>query len=637
MSLDSELTPGLRRARAALARQRSAYAPPPRLTVSEFADREIVVTSGPLAGTHWQTAFAPYQRGIMDAVHEPGVEFIVVMGSSQWGKTSCAVNVVAYFMAHDPSPILVVEPTVDPMAKDFSRVRLRPVIEASPALKSRVSKLRSRDAANTMLQIQFQGGDIAIGGANSAASLAARARRILILDEIDRYPHELSDEGSTIEIALTRTRAFSRRRKVMMLSSPTITGAPIHAWFERGDRRRYHVPCPACGDAHPYRWRDVRWTDDDPDTARIHCPTCGHGLDDAERVAALGRGTWIADAPERRQRDTVSFHLWAAYSPLERLADGVRAFLRAREEQKRGDRAVMHTWSNVVLGEPVDPDDGQGVEPHVLLARREPYEAPAPEGVAAITLGVDVQDDRLEVLAVGWGPGEEAWLLDRGLIPGDTSRPEPWDGLAEALRATYRHAGSEDLPVAAMCVDSGGHRTSEVYEFVHKHQAQRVFATIGRDGQRPVVSSPSPRKWGRGLRQVPLYTIGIDAAKALLLSRLALTEAGPGFVHVPVVDWADHELAEQLTSERLVTRFVRGVPHAVWQLVRPGAHNEMLDAWVLALAALRLTVATQLERLHVELLARASDRAAGHEPGPPPPPPARPRWLGDRRQWFTRR
>jgi phage terminase large subunit GpA-like protein len=133
----------------ALARVRKGYAPPPDLTVSEFADKEIVVTSGPLAGTHWRTDFAPYQRGIMDVFHEPGVEVAVVMGSSQWGKTASAVNIVAYHIAHDPCPILVVEPTVDPMAKDFAKNRLDTVINASPALRGRVGKKRAKDASNT--------------------------------------------------------------------------------------------------------------------------------------------------------------------------------------------------------------------------------------------------------------------------------------------------------------------------------------------------------------------------------------------------------------------------------------------------------------------------------------------------------
>lgn len=224
---------------------RALWAPPPELLVSEFADEHLIVTSGPLATSRWQTSFMPYQAGILDAFFEPAIEIVVLQASSQVGKTSAAVVMVAYHIAHDPCPILVVEPTVDPMAKDFSKNRLDPIIAASPPLRDSVSKKRAKDSSNTMLQKTFKGGSLSIGGANSAASLAARTIRLLILDEIDRYPPELPGEGATIQIALKRTAAYRGRRRVMMLSSPTLKGAPIDSWFHRGDQRRFYVPCPA--------------------------------------------------------------------------------------------------------------------------------------------------------------------------------------------------------------------------------------------------------------------------------------------------------------------------------------------------------------------------------------------------------
>jgi hypothetical protein len=73
---------------AVLRTVRRGFLPPPELRVSEFSDAHIMVTSGPLSGSRWQTSFAPYQKGILDAFHEAGVEIVVVKGSSQWGKTA---------------------------------------------------------------------------------------------------------------------------------------------------------------------------------------------------------------------------------------------------------------------------------------------------------------------------------------------------------------------------------------------------------------------------------------------------------------------------------------------------------------------------------------------------------------------
>jgi phage terminase large subunit GpA-like protein len=607
--------------RAVRARVVARYAPPPLLTVSGFADQEIVVTTGPLAGTHWQTDYAPYQRGILDAFHETGVQTVVVMGSAQWGKTACAVNVVAYHIAHDPCTILVVEPTVDPMAKDFARNRLEPIIAASRILGELVSKKRAKDSSNTILTKNFRGGSIAIGGANSAASLAARSTRLLVLDEIDRYPPELPGEGNTIAIALKRTTSYGRRRRVLMLSSPTLRDAPIHAWFQRGDQRRFYVPCPACRVAFAYAWSQVKWIDDDPTTTRLHCPHCDHALDDVERLAVLAKGAWVADHPERRDKSIISFHLWECYSPLSSLAAIVTGFLQARAAQKRGDRSEMHTWQNTTLGEPIEPDQGEGVEPNALLMRREPCDAEidVPAGACCLTMGIDVQDDRLEVLVIGWGPGEEAWAIDRQTLPGDTSQPAPWQMLDVLLDQPYRHASGPSLHIQAACIDSGGHRTTMVYDYAERKAARRVYAIIGRDGQRPIVSSPSPRRWGRHERQVPLYTIGVDAAKALWISRLVLTEKGPGHVHLPHAEWCDEEFAAQLSSERLVMRWHKGVPQQVWKKIRP--RNEALDMAVYALGALRL-LNPRLAVMAATLATSTQTAIAAPAPGQPTPPPA---------------
>jgi phage terminase large subunit GpA-like protein len=605
---------------------RKRYEPPPQLNVSQFADKEIIVTTGPLAGTHWQTDFAPYQRGIMDVFHEPGIEIAVVMGSSQWGKTAIAVNLVAYHVKHDPCPILIVEPTIDPMAKDFARNRLEPVFLASPALNEVVSKKRARDASNTTLQKSFRGGSLSIGGANSAASLAARSIRLLVLDEVDRYPAELPGEGNTLAIALKRTTAYRRRRRILMTSSPTLEGAPIHDWFQRGDQRRYFVPCPSCGCMHPYEWSNVRWADDDPNTARIHCPGCDHPINDAERVAILAKGEWRAGNPNRRDRRVVSFHLWEAYSPLSSLAEIVSGFLNAREKQKRGDKSEMHTWENTTLGEPNAPDQGDGVETHTLLLRREQYgtDVDLPLGACCLTMGVDTQDDRLELLVIGWGPGEESWIVDRQTLPGDTSQPEPWAMLDEVLDHEYRHESGQTLSVQATCIDSAGHRTTMVYDYAGRKAARRVFAIIGRDGERPIVSSPSPRKWGRQQRKVPLYTIGVDSAKALVVSRLGVVEKGAGFVHLPLADWVDEELCAQLTSERLVTKWQKGVPVHVWKKMRP--RNEALDCAIYGLGALRL--------LHPNLDQLAQRMTAPKAPVDPNPEPKREKWVPRRRGWL---
>ena len=617
-------------------RAQARFAPPPRLTVSEFADKELVVVSGPHAGARWRTNLAPYQRGIMDAFHEPNIEIVAVMGSSQWGKTSCAVNIVAYHIAHDPCSILVVEPTERPMAEDFSKNRLAPLIEACPSLRDRIVQPRAvKDSDNTIFSKRFPGGAIALAGANSPSSLAARPVRLLVLDEVDRYPPELGGEGSTIEIARKRTQTYGRRRRIFMASSPTIVGAHIDTWFHDGDQRHYYVPCPHCEYMHVLTWANLKFEKEDPDAAHFVCPRCSGAFGDRERIEILAAGQWRAEKPTR---SIASFHLWEGYSPFSTLAEIVRGFLHAKQQADRGDHAAMHSWVNTTLGEPREVDDGVGAEPNTLLLRREPYVVPVPgaeprdvdvpAGACCLTLGIDVQDDRFEVVTWGWGPGEESWVITRDVLPGDTSQPGPWAMLDELLDRQYEHASGVRLHALAACIDSGGHRTTLVYNWAFKHAARRVFATIGRDGERPIVSSPSPRRWGRDERQVPLYTVGVDAAKALIVGRLRVTAPGAGFVHLPLGEaLIDEEFVLQLTSEKLETKFHKGVVSTRWVKTRP--RNEALDCAVLALAALRLlnpNLTTLAGRFAQAVAARGTDdpaTSAARASAPAPSPRSR--------------
>ena len=421
-----------------------------------------------------------------------------------------------------------------------------------------------------------------------------------------------------------------------MLSSPTIVNAPIHSWFERGDQRRYYVPCPKCGDMNPYKWENVHWDreNDDPTTARLHCPSCDHGMDDAERIAMLSHGEWIAEKPERRDTSIVSFHVWEAYSPLSSLSKIVAGFLQARESQKAGDASEMHTWQNTTLGEPIELAAGEGVDGEPLLLRREDYgDVDVPAGACLLTMGVDTQDDRLEVLVWAWGPGEESWIIERDMLPGDPVGPEPWEMLDQFLAYEYLHESGQRLSITSTCIDSAGHRTDAVYDYCHSRAARRVYATIGRDGNRPIIATPSrPRKRARHGRKCLLYTIGVDAAKALFISRLkkGIPEEGEswdGYVHIPNVDWADEELIAQLTSERLVTRWHKGLPKTAW--VKTRARNEMLDCSVLALSALRLVRPLNLEQLAAQL-------ANPEEPEPPKTNGNAKPFLGERRRGFLR-
>lgn len=598
--------PALRAAQQLMAQ----FAPPPELTVSEWADRErrLPPESSAEPG-QWRTDRAEYQRGIMDAAHDPSAETIVFMKSSQVGWTEILLNILGFTVDQDPGPVLLVEPTLD-LAGAISKDRLGPTFRDTPALRDKVGVLRTRDGRQTTLHMTFEGGTLTLAGANSPASLASRPIRLLLADEVDRYERSAGEEGDPLGLAIKRTANFWNR-KIFIGSTPTVKGASrIEAWYELSDQRRYFVPCPRCGALHTFEWAQVRWQDRDPLTAHLVCPVCDGRIEDRERAAMVRAGQWRPTAPFR---GIAGFFIWEAFSPWRHLSQIVGDFLRAREQGVE----AMRVWVNTSLGQSWE-DAGEKIEPHVLLARREPFGPVVPAGVCCLTLGVDVQDDRLELQVIGWGPGEEAWPVEVRTIPGDPQRPEPWAALDELLAQPWPHASGARLMILATAIDSAGHRTNFVYSYVATRAHLRVYATIGRDGaDRPLVSAPSQKRSGKDPRPVPLYTLGVDGAKGLLTSRLRVTAPGPGYVHLPSDrPGFDEEYVAQLTAEKLVTRYKFGVASRHWVQMRP--RNEALDTFCLNIGALRLL------NPKLDLMAERVRTAAAALTAPPstPPPPA---------------
>lgn len=575
--------------------------PAPRISLSEWADQHRVLSRVASAEPgRWMTARAEYQRGIMDAISDPTVRTVVFMKSAQVGATEILCNTVGYYMDQDPAPILVVQPNLD-MAKAWSTDRLKPMLQESRTLRGKVAESGRRHSGDAMLHKEFPGGHLTIVGANSAAGLASRPIRVVLLDEVDRYPDSAGDEGDPVNLAVKRTQTF-HTAKVVLTSTPTIKGlSRIEAAWHESDQRRYLVPCPHCGGEQILEWKHMRWTDYNPDTAHYVCPLCGSTLTEAEKDRAVMAGRWEAQRPGA---DVVGFHINALYSPWARWAGLVKEWLAAQQSL-----TMLQVFVNTTLGETWE-ERGGGLNPDALMARKTQYPTLS-AGIGVITMGVDVQQDRLETVTRGWGAGEQSWLLGVDVLPGDPGQPGVWRRLDELRARTWTSPAGRTVRVNATGVDTG-HNTDAVYAYVKPRQAQGVYALKGSStpGKSLLPRKPSVNNKAR----VRLYEIGTDAAKDLIYSRLRQTEPGPGTYHIP--DWTPETWFDQITAERPLRKLVNGRWVRRYELP-PGRRNEVLDCEVYALAALRIAVTAPM-------LSRAAATADTPLPGPPIPDPAIP-------------
>lgn len=549
---------------------------PPRLTISQWADAYRYLSPEASAEPgKYKTSRAEYQRGIMDAFSDPLVTRIVVMSSAQVGKTEILNNIVGYYIDQDPSTILNLQPTLE-MAQTWSKDRLAPMVRDNPCLTKKVKNSKSKDSDNTILHKLFPGGHITMVGANSPAGLASRPIRIVLCDEVDRYPLSAGAEGDPVNLAIKRTTTYWNK-KIGLFSTPTIKGiSRIEKAFLESDQRYYYVPCPHCGSFQRLKWGQVKYNKDDIKNAYYECEHCGEHLSDSDRYRAIARGYWEA---EEEFKGIAGFHLNELYSPWRKLADIVQDFLNAKDSPD-----TLKTWVNTSLGETWE-ESGEALDPNSLEERTEDY-IKIPKAGVILTAGVDVQDDRLEIEITAWGKGEESWLVDYKKLYGDPDQPEVWQQLDDVLTADYPHETGARLNISATCIDTGGHKTQSVYEYGRTRFNQRVYLIKGVGGENiPIVGAISKVKCGKSKRRnIKLFPIGVDQAKGTIYGRLKISTFGSGYMHFPRK--CDRAYFDSLTAEKLVTKFSKGFPKRTWEKIRP--RNEALDCRVYSYAALKI-------------------------------------------------
>jgi phage terminase large subunit GpA-like protein len=561
-----------------------AFKPPKKMTLSEWADSYAYLSAESSAeGGRWHTL--PYQKGIMDAITNPKIEQISVMKSARVGYSKILNHVAAFHIHQDPCPIMIVQPTIED-AQGYSKEEIAPMLRDTPCLKGVVSEAKSKDGANTILQKQFPGGSLSLVGANSPRGFRRVSRRVVLFDEVDGYPPSAGTEGDQIKLGIRRTEYYWNR-KIVAGSTPTVKDfSRVERMFLQGDQRRYFVPCPDCGHMQYLKWANMKWRDNDPDTASYCCESCGVWIPAAKKRWMVERGEWRPTAPGNGKH--VSFHIWAAYSysPNASWSTLVEEFLDAKNDAEQ-----LKTFVNTVLGETWEDEYASKVNADGLSERsaNEKYkQGVVPSEALLLTVGCDTQDDRLSLSVWGWGREEQGWLIDRVKIYGDPSRKEVWKQLDEIVQTPYESEDGRKLKPMVVAIDSGGHHTSEVYQYARERQSLGVIAIKGMSTKnKPPIGKASKvdlNAKGKTLKKgAQLFPVGSDTIKSLLFGRLKHNDVGPGYLHFyPTVE---KDYFEELTAEKQILKYKNGFPVRVW-VKSSSARNEALDELVYAYAAL---------------------------------------------------
>ncbi len=611
-----------RRLTKAISRGLAGMQPPENLSVTEWAEcKRYLSTEASAEPGLWRTSRTPYLRAIMDAFTDPKVRHIVFVAASQVGKTEVINNMIGYIIDQNPGSILFVHPTtID--AREFSKLRIAPMIRDSPALRRKISAPKSRDSGNTLLQKSYPGGILTLCGSNEAHALASKPIRYVFGDERDRWAISAGTEGDPWELAMARQTTFYNA-KAVEVSTCTIRGSSaIAKSFAKGTMERWKSKCPHCGEYHEIQWKNIRY--DVEETVVNHertytvsnimwiCPGCACVSDETTMKKQPAR--WEADNPAAYANGVRSFWLNAFVSPWASWES-----ICLKYQNALGDSGKMQVVYNTCFGQ-LWEDRGDTQDPDTLMGRREIYEAELPEGVLVLTAGVDTQDDRFEYEIVGHGHFGETWGIEKGIIMGRPDDPATWDSLdMMVFDRVLRFKDGLGLKVSISFVDEGGHFTGEVRRFCQQRIQKKVYCIKGFPGpDRPFTSPPKKQKIiikNRYLGTVWQYQLGVDSGKQMVMDNLKVQAPGPKYCHFPLRDDYGAMYFNGLLSEHLVPEG-KTRQRWVWQKIQGHERNEPLDCRNYALAAYKV-LPVDLDAVD-RRLQRARGKAVSSEAQPRP-------------------
>ena len=576
-----------------IAKALAGMKPPDNLTVTQWAEAKRRLSSESSAEPGpWRTSRTPYLQAPMDAFTDPRVRRIVMVAASQVGKSEFINNAIGYIVTEDPGSILFVHPTTLD-AKEYSKLRIAPMIRDSPALRKKVAAPKSRDSGNTLLQKTYPGGILTLCGSTEAHALASKPIRYVFGDERDRWALSAGNEGDPWDLAMARQTTFYNA-KAVEVSTPTIKNASaIETSYSEGTMERWKSRCPHCGEYHEIQWGQIRYEHEETEVRRKKvykvnrvwyiCPGCGCVSDETTMKHQLAR--WEAENPNAYANGIRSFWLNAFVSPWASWQSIVLKYLNALGSSRR-----MQVVYNTCFGE-LWEDRGDLEDEDSLMARREAYGAELPDGVLVLTAGIDTQDDRMEYEIVGHGHFGETCGIEKGVVMGRPDDPAVWEQLDELVFDRILHfEDGVGLRISISFVDEGGHFTQDVRLQCRARIGKRVFCIKGRGGPDvPYTCPPKQQKIvinQRTLGTCWQYQIGVDSGKQIIMDNLKVQTPGPKYCHFPRRDDYGAAYFTGLLSERLVYNDKKKQPWT-WEKIPGHERNENLDCRNYALAAFK--------------------------------------------------
>lgn len=570
----------------------------------------------------------PFQIGLLHCMGDDSIQEFDFFKSARLGYTKCLLASIAYTAEHQRRNQAVWQPT-DADSDDFCKTDLEPMLRDVTVMRRVFPRQLRKSKLNSLKQKKFLGSILKLRGGASAGNYRRLTLQKATADELDGFEQSVEKAGTPDALIRKRTEGATWPKIILGSTGRKKHLSHIERCFNEADvRLRWHITCPHCDADHPLQWggKDkpygFKWDAEDPEnTARHLCPHCHGAITQGDYLRLQNAGFWLSECgtyklihgwhdngepwarfvlasdgtpclPPRR----VGAHAWTAISPMVLWGTIVREFLNAVAALRTGDSAPMVAWVNETQGETwEEANDKADASALQLRAQASGYLAKTvPQRALVAAAGVDVQDDRFEIVVWAQGRDAEMWAIDYIVLDVNPADPRDWDALYQVLREPYLHASGAWVSLSGAAVDTGGHFTHQAYAFVHKYQDRsktfRLYAIKGSSNEGDPIKARNAKFMdinlkGRVIKKgVKLWMVGTDTARDLFHGRLKLPRSDnqgptPGYVHF--ASDLPSSYFKQFENEKRIP--VKTQTRTVHRWVHFQGRNEVPDGTVYAL------------------------------------------------------
>ncbi|MCK4620704.1 MAG: phage terminase large subunit family protein [Desulfuromonadales bacterium] len=479
--------------------------------------------------------FAKHARKVMDTWAKPWVREIWFCGVDQASKTNCMLSCIFWRADQAPGNIFYQMPSAEASDKIMGQ-KLNPMLRESPRVAVHVSP-RADDTSLKMTSLT-NGMTILPAHAGSLTSTATFAALDTFSDEIDKM-EMVGKEASPI-VRIRKRNRTKRFGKNFFASTPggkyiyKGTMACVQVW--EGTAR-----CPFCGELMGMTEEQVIIPDGitaddikaDESCIEYACDKCGELLSETDRNTAYNNIVSDNDAwrcikgADIAEPVDVGFILSAFPIPDVKLSDIAQTKLKA----EAGDLSSKRDMAHGIKAIDYEDDLSDRKEDAILALCDSRTAGLVHPDSDAVTIHIDTQDKGFWYTIRGWqyGPAMTSWLVKAGYVPSD--RFDDFSALDKLLfEDKYFDQSGIEYQIGYGIIDSGGHRTGEVYDWCKR---TGIFASKGAKGRKaqPVTVS-NQEFFPHNNRPIPgglkLYNLDTHFHKDLLVGKLAIDITDPG-------------------------------------------------------------------------------------------------------------